>query len=91
MVPERWRRPARCLGAAVAGAVGVFLFLACVQFVQSERGAGGTLAYGVPVWLVQLALPIGFALITLRLLWRASDRWAWRGATVALTIASALR
>jgi len=85
MVAERWRALARCLGAAVAAAVAVFLFLASVQFVASERSAGGILAYGVPVWLVQLALPIGFALITLRLLWRASDRWNWRGATIGLT------
>lgn len=84
-VPERWRPAARCLGSSVAAAVGVFLFLASVEFVQSERMSGAAVAYGVQVWQVQLALPIGFALITLRLLWRTSDRWGWRGATAALT------
>jgi tripartite ATP-independent transporter DctM subunit len=85
MVPARWRALARCLATAVAAAVGVFLFLASVQFVQSERAAGNTLAYGLRLWIVQLVLPIGFALITLRLLWRASDQWSWRGATIGLT------
>ena len=33
---------------------------------------------GVPVWISQLVLPFAFALIALRLVWRASPEWAGR-------------
>ncbi len=79
-----WRDAARSFGAAVAAVVTVMLCVASVQFVQSERGTGGVVAYDVPLWVVQLALPLGFALVALRILWRSSERWSWRGATVLL-------
>ncbi len=71
---------ARMLGAAVAVTVGALLAVGSMQFVLSERGAGRVVAYAVPAWIVELALPIGFAVVTARILWKASDRWAWRGA-----------
>src|SRR5437762_10901787 len=50
-----------------------------VQLVLSERETGSILAAGVPVWVAQLALPIGFALIALRLAGRAGQAgWAGR-------------
>jgi len=84
LVRGRWRPVARSFAAAVAAAVTAMLCLASLRFVLSERVSGATLAYDLPTWVVQLALPIGFALITLRILWRVSDTWGWRGATVAL-------
>jgi tripartite ATP-independent transporter DctM subunit len=84
LVRGAWRTVARSFAGAVAATVTAMLCLASLRFVLSERAGGATLAYGVPTWVVQLALPVGFALITLRILWRASDRWGWRGATVAL-------
>jgi len=84
LVRGRLRTVARSFAGAVAATVTAMLCLASLRFVLSERAGGATLAYGVPTWVVQLALPVGFALITLRILWRASDRWGWRGATVAL-------
>lgn len=84
LVRGRLRTVARGFSGAVAATVTAMLCLASLRFVLSERAGGATLAYGVPTWVVQLALPVGFALITLRILWRASDRWGWRGATVAL-------
>jgi tripartite ATP-independent transporter DctM subunit len=79
-----WRTAARILSSAVGAAVSAFLFLASVQFVQTERSGGGLLAYDVPVWIVQLVLPLGFALITLRVLRNASDELRWRGVTAIL-------
>lgn len=79
-----WRDAARSFGAAVAAVVTVMLCVASVRFVLSERGTGGVVAYDVPLWVVQLALPLGFALVALRILWRSSERWSWRGATVLL-------
>jgi C4-dicarboxylate transporter, DctM subunit len=40
--------------------------------------AGDVIAAGVPTWIADLALPIGFGLITLRLVWRASPTWIGR-------------
>ncbi len=37
------------------------------QLVDAERQAGQLLAYGLPTWWVQLSLPLGFALLGLRL------------------------
>lgn len=84
LVRGRLRTVAHGFAGAVAATVTAMLCLASLRFVLSERVGGATLAYGVPTWVVQLALPVGFALITLRVLWRASDRWGGRGATVAL-------
>jgi tripartite ATP-independent transporter DctM subunit len=81
----RWRAVARSFGAAVAATVTVLLCVASVKFVASERGAGNVVAYHVPVWIVQLALPLGFGLVALRLLRGAAETWAWRGITLAVT------
>jgi C4-dicarboxylate transporter, DctM subunit len=37
------------------------------QLVEAERQGGQLLAYGMPIWWVQLSLPLGFALLGLRL------------------------
>lgn len=80
----RWLAVGRAFAAAVAAAVGALLCVASMTFVLSERAAGGLLAYGVPLWIVQLVLPAGFALVTARVVWRASDRWRPRAATFLL-------
>lgn len=79
-----WRSAARSIGAAMAGTVSLFLCLASVKFVLSEREAGGTMGYGLPLWVIQLALPMGFALVAVRILWKAADAWKWRGTTLVL-------
>ncbi len=37
------------------------------RFVSSEMQGGHALAYGIPVWWVQVALPLGFALLGVKL------------------------
>jgi hypothetical protein len=64
-------------GSAFAAAV---LARASWTFVMSEMDAGTRLAYGIPVWAIQFALPAGFALISVflgrRLSRRAAQGWA---------------
>ncbi|MEY2685971.1 MAG: hypothetical protein RL375_169, partial [Pseudomonadota bacterium] len=43
------------------------LALASWTFVASEMGAARDLAYGLPVWWVQAAMPLGFALLGAKL------------------------
>jgi tripartite ATP-independent transporter DctM subunit len=54
------------------------------MFVQDERAALRELAWGIPLWTVQLVLPVGFALVALRLGFGASR--TWRGRAVAFAI-----
>ena len=49
----RWQTFARVFSSAFAAGITVFLCLAALQLVQSEKGGGKILAYGIPLWTVQ--------------------------------------
>jgi len=74
------------ISSGTAAAITAFLCFASCQFVLSEKSAGGRLAYGIPIWWVELALPIGFGLIAFRLIWHAAAHWPARLSTLALTV-----
>ena len=84
----RWQTFARVFSSAFAAGITVFLCLAALLLVQSEKGGGKILAYGIPLWTVQLIMPLGFGVIALRLLWHAAD--TWRGRLVALLVAGSM-
>jgi len=88
LLKGRFRPVGRAVSGAVAVALGTWLCVAAFRFVLSERQAGSVLAYQVPLWLVQIVLPLGFALITARMLWNSSE--SWRGRTVTLLFATVL-
>ena len=59
--------------AGAAGAmIATILMVGAIVVVQSDREAGDVIADSFPKWIADLALPIGFGLIALRLVWRAS-------------------
>jgi tripartite ATP-independent transporter DctM subunit len=64
------------------------LCIASAQFVLTEKASGGQLAYGIPLWLVELSLPLGFGLIALRLVWHSGPNW--RGRLLTLVLAAAV-
>ncbi len=80
----RWQTAAHVFSSAFAAGISVFLCFAAVQLVASEREGGKILAYGIPVWVFQLIMPVGFGIITLRLLWHAADKWGGRLLTLLL-------
>jgi len=84
----KWLSFARIYSGAIAATISVFLCLAAAQLVQFEREGGKILAYGIPVWTIQLIMPIGFALIAFRLVCCAADRWP--GRLLALALAGSL-
>jgi len=89
----RFARTARMCAAAIAAATSFILCAASVEFVALERNGGGTLAYDIPVWLVQSVLPLGFGVIGARLLWNASEHpsgRAWAGLATGALIAIVL-
>jgi C4-dicarboxylate transporter DctM subunit len=84
-IPQgRAREWAVTFASAVAACMATVLAWGGVQLAMSEREAGSIIAAGVPVWVGQLALPIGFALIALRLAWKAggAGQAGWAGRVV---------
>lgn len=77
-----WRSSARIFSAAVGAGVSALLSMAAIELIVVERQAGTEVAVGLPVWVAQLAMPIGFGLIALRMVWRADSRW-WGRALAA--------
>jgi tripartite ATP-independent transporter DctM subunit len=67
----RIRSAAEVFASGFSAAIAVFLAIASIQFLEIERESGAILVYGIPLWVVQLALPVGFGLIALRLIWHA--------------------
>ena len=64
------------------------LALASWRFVASEISAAQPLAYGVPVWWVQAAMPLGFGLLGVKLGARCTARrWARAACAIALPLA----
>ncbi len=79
-IPEGpWRRAAEIFATTVAAGVSALLFRAGLEFLLSEKEFGDTVALGIPVWVTLIVLPLSFALIALRLVWRAGDSWTGRG------------
>lgn len=73
-----WKNASRIFTSSVSAAITAFLSLASYQFVETERDAGKILAYGIPIWVVELVLPIGFAVIAIRILLHTSEKWGPR-------------
>ncbi len=80
-----YRSAALIYSGAFALAVTVLLCVAGVQFIRSEWLGGKILAYGIPVWVVQLCIPVGFALISFHILRYAADRWSGRLLVILIT------
>ncbi len=91
-IPDgRPRRIATMFATAVAAAIATILAWGAVQLVLSEREVGSVIAVGVPTWVGELALPIGFALIAVRLAWRAGPTWPARTAgALGIAVGAAL-
>ncbi len=81
---------ARVISYGFAAAVAAFLCAASWQFVLSQRSLGKNLlrvlGFGLPIWVVQLLLVLGFGVVTVRLIGSVSDRWRWRAVTLALAV-----
>ena len=80
---------AHVLAGAVGAMISTILMMGAIVLVQSDREAGDILAGSTPKWIADLALPIGFGLIALRLAWRASPNKTGR-AIAACGIAAGL-
>jgi tripartite ATP-independent transporter DctM subunit len=64
--------------SAIATAVTATLAVAAFQFVQAERSAATVLPGGVPQWVIQAAMPIGFGGMAIYLALTGSKTWGGR-------------
>jgi C4-dicarboxylate transporter DctM subunit len=76
------RRFGRVLAAAVSAATVGILTYAAIGLVLANREEGRTLMGGVPVWLLELVMPLALGLMALRFAAGASK--GWLGRVVAL-------
>ncbi|HOS74419.1 MAG TPA: TRAP transporter small permease subunit, partial [Verrucomicrobiota bacterium] len=89
LLQGRARAAAQVFSSGFAAAVCLFLCVASLEYVLAVKPLGKILVYGLPVWVVQLILPVGFGLVTLRLIWHATGTWRGRGLALALAAALA--
>ncbi len=78
-LPEgKLRTIAAVFTGGVSAMVATLLGRASLDLVRIEREGGIEMAAGVPVWVGQAVMPVGFAILALRLAWKSSELWAGR-------------
>jgi tripartite ATP-independent transporter DctM subunit len=86
-IPEgRAKRAAHVFSSAIGALVAALLAAGAVDLVQTERAAQTSIGAGIPTWVAQLALPIGFAAVAFRLAWSAGKSWTARALPIAAAI-----
>ena len=88
LLPGPWQDGVRRFNGGFCTAITFFLGLASWQFVVAEREGGSLFLPGLPLWIIQSALPIGFAGVALRLLYHSAD--TGRGRLAAGLVAAGL-
>ncbi len=73
VLPKSWRKNIRIFTSAVGAGITACLCLAAAQLVQVDYEYSARVAWGIPVWVASLIMPLGFAAMTGRLIWHASD------------------
>ena len=94
LLPDRIRNGAQIFAALVGSAVATVLVFAGVTLIRIDREQALQVARGIPVWVVDLAFPIAFGLIALRLVWvssKSSQGRAIAALGIAIGIMTALR
>ncbi|MEO8050298.1 MAG: TRAP transporter large permease subunit [Acidobacteriota bacterium] len=86
LLTGRWQKLAAVIAGSTAVAVSALLATAGVDFVLAERPSGQVLAYGLPIWILQTAIPLGFGLIALRLAGHSAESWRGRAVVVLSAI-----
>ncbi len=71
----RWQHRVKCLTTFLTVAVASSLTVASLQLIRFDMEYGDTLAWGIPIWVVSLIMPLVFGLIAWRLLAAAATSW----------------
>ena len=84
----RWARASLVFGKSSAALICGLLAMASWRLVVSEMQVAHTLAYGIPVWVFQAAMPLVFLLLGMQLGARAQVG-GWRKGAVGLLLPAA--
>jgi tripartite ATP-independent transporter DctM subunit len=84
-----WRTAAGVFSGSAAASVAALLCVASVQFVQAEKESGNIFVDSVPLWIVEIILPIGFFAVAFRL-WRHASYTRAGRAVAALLVGAVL-
>lgn len=88
-LPPSLRVSAAIVAGTGGAAVSALLAVASVRFVLTERDGGALLWSRIPLWVVESVLPLGFALIAIRLVAGSSRTRAGQMIALAIAVASA--
>jgi tripartite ATP-independent transporter DctM subunit len=86
-LPVAWKPAIEAYTGLVGTTVSALLTLGAWQFVSEEASSSSSLAFGVPRIALQAAMPLGFAVITLRLARHTASKNAVRVAVLAVAVA----
>lgn len=89
LLKGKWKAAARIFANGFAAAICTFLSVASEGYVMALKPLRKILVYGIPVWVIQLILPVGFGLIAVRLIRHTSEHWKGRLVGLAVTAAVA--
>ncbi len=88
--PKRFDRAAKTIAAIISTAVAAGLAWAAYQLVGFEMDNPDLVGGLIPVWMVEGVLPLSFAVITLRFIFKAGDWKAMALAALGIPIAFAM-
>ncbi|MBI1358048.1 MAG: TRAP transporter large permease subunit [Acidobacteria bacterium] len=77
-LPERFEGALKIFTSAVGAGLTLWLAQAGWELVQVEREFVQEVAWGLTSWMFVAIIPIGFAGMALRLVWKASEHWPGR-------------
>jgi C4-dicarboxylate transporter, DctM subunit len=73
MLPNKFSRPVKIVTSGLAAGITTCILLASLDHLRIEREAGEIVAWGIPVWVMILIIPVSFAVLTGRLILHAAD------------------
>jgi TRAP-type C4-dicarboxylate transport system permease small subunit len=73
-----WATAARSFSASVSVFVTFAIGIGCYQFINTGGIGDEVLFFGVPVWVFMAVMPVGFALLGLRIIWFSGSSWYLR-------------
>ena len=82
-----WAIAAKSTSASVALFVTATIGIGCFQFITTDGIGDGALFWGLPAWVIMSVMPIGFALLAVRILWLSGDSWLLRSIPIGVGLA----
>lgn len=82
-----WARGARTFSSSISFFVTLAIGAGCFQLINTSGIGEEVLFFGIPVWFFMAVMPIGFAILALRIAWLSGSTWYLRLVPVVVGIA----